>query len=781
MIKTRHALRYGIVFLFWITLIPADMLASMVRIGTRSIELGVDLASGKIVALVDVPSQRNFLNPTPEGGLWELEFAGTPALILSSTNAQTCEVTMLRGDEPGLRLVWSQFNQSNAPSLSVEATIRLDQKQALSHWQLAVNSAPPLPIQRLRFPRLLDLPQLDREHLAVPFWGGLLAANPRQDISTNATAGWRREYDYPGLCSMQCLSLYSDAGPGLYVACDDTAGYRKSFAAFSHGEPGTNGAEQATAFTNSTLGAGRLRDINLEIVHMPDRSASTPQRYNLPYSVVLGTFRGDWFDAATIYRAWATNQSWAIASRWKQGKAPSWIVDTGLWIWNRGRSMDVLDPAIDMRREAGLPISVFWHWWHGCAYDTGFPEYLPPREGDTSFSAALNRAHEHDVRSLVYMNQRLWGMTTTSWTNENAMAFAVRAMDGQVKPEIYNSFTKLPCATMCIATEFWRKKYSGLASEVYNRLGVDGIYMDQACSSLACFDSQHGHPPGGGAYWMNGFKTLAADIRERCATRGSVALAGEGCAENWLPYLDLMLALDVSRERYAAPDGWTPIPFFHAVYHGHGVFFGNYSSLTMPPYDDLWPAEFAPKEQLALLDRQFSMQFCLEQARSFLWGQQPTLANFRPAQLRERPDEIAYVIRLARLRKLALKYLQDGMMLHPPSIEAPTSEISMSRLSIYAGQQDALKQFSTKVPLALASAWRAMDGSIAIAIASIADQTLNPTITINAAKYGVPQRAPFLDISEPDAQSTGEFVGNNLVLRPNLGPRQARIFEWKSK
>ena len=28
-------------------------------------------------------------------------------------------------------------------------------------------------------------------------------------------------------------------------------------------------------------------------------------------------------------------------------------------------------------------------------------------------------------------------------------------------------------------------------------LGVDGIYMDQACSSLSCFDATHGHPLGG--------------------------------------------------------------------------------------------------------------------------------------------------------------------------------------------------------------------------------------------------------------------------------------------
>ena len=150
-----------------------------------------------------------------------------------------------------------------------------------------------------------------------------------------------------------------------------------------------------------------------------------------------------------------------------------------------------------------------------------------------------------------------------------------------------------------------------------------------------------------------------------------MVLAGEGCGEPWLPYLDLMLSLQVSRERYMAPDGWETIPFFPAVYHPYAVAYGNYSSLTMPPYDDLWPAEFAPTEPLKLLDRKYSRQFCLEQARAFVWGQQPTIANFLPAQLTDRAEELDYVMRLARLRSRAAKYLLHGTFLRPPQVHGP--------------------------------------------------------------------------------------------------------------
>lgn len=757
--------RWWIVFLvsivscFSMSITRAEPAARIARVSSPFFQVGLECGSGRIVELADLASTRNFVTETPvSGGLWELEFAGNPPNRLIPARAQSCQARRLQGGEPGLRLTWSQFGLSNAPQLAVEVTVRLDRQQASSRWGIEIAAPGNLEVARIRFPRIQNLTQLERERLVVPVWAGLLAEDPRQIFSGSSDGSVRREYDYPGHCSVQCLSFYAEGGPGLSMACDDTAGYRKTFAVFGECAAG----------------------LNLEIVHLPERRSSSTGRYRLPYSTTIGTFQGDWYDAAAIYRSWATNQAWARQSRYRLGRVPDWISETSLWVWNRGRSTNVLDAAVVLQGELGLPVSVFWHWWHGCAYDTGFPEYLPPREGRDSFTAALNRAHSQGVRSLVYMNQRLWGMTTASWTNEQAARYAVKSANGQVKPEVYNTFTKLPCATMCLGTSFWREKYAGLAVEAINDLGVDGIYMDQACSSLACFDPAHGHPLGGGVYWMKGFTRLAADIRHRSRPRRTVALAGEGCAENWLPHLDLMLALELSRERYALPDGWEPIPFFQAVYHGYGIFYGNYSSLTLPPYDDLWPAEFAPKEPLQLLDRKFSMQFRLEQARSLIWGQQPTIANFQPSHLRDRAEEMAYVMRLARLRRLGLKYLRDGVMLAPPLLEAPKAEIPISRLSIYAGQREALKESQKTIALALASAWRAADGSTGLVVANISDQVIKPAIILTPARHGLPKKGRIFVLRESVVEPVGEFKGPDLVLEPDLGPLEACLFELRS-
>ncbi|MCR4414344.1 MAG: DUF6259 domain-containing protein, partial [Thermoguttaceae bacterium] len=604
-----------------------------------------------------------------------------------------------------LRLVWSGFGLASAPDLAIEVVVGLDRQGVTSDWDFAVRNPAGLVPQEIHFPIVPAIARQDNERLAVPHWMGEVAADPRKSLT--AGQGRRLAWHYPGELSMQWMAWYRQDGPGLYVACDDTKARRKGMAVWS----------------------GTDKQVHLEVLHWPEQQAATGDRWTLGYHVCLGAFCGDWFTAAKRYRAWAIEQPWTRQSRLARGLVPPWVEDTALWVWNRGRSPQVLAPADTLRRELGLPVSVFWHWWHGCPYDTGFPEYLPPREGAEAFRRALAEAHRGGLHAMVYMNQRLWGMTTRSWTDENASRFAVKGPDGTIRPEVYNTFTRQPCASMCMGTSFWRAKYAGLAEQAWRDLGVDAIYMDQACSSLACHDPSHGHPLGGGTYWIEGFQALAADLRRRCGAPRPIALAGEGCGEAWLPHLDLMLTLQVSRERYAAiGDGWEPAPLFHAVYHPYAVLYGNYSSLTVPPYDDLWPREHAPKAPLALLDRKFSRQFALEQARAFVWGQQPTIANFLPSHLADRAEEIDYVMRLARTRRHALKYLAQGTMLRAPALDVPSIEIDFSRLSIYAGQGERVRAFRKTVPAAVCAAWRAPDGDVGIALASIADEPVQVAV-----------------------------------------------------
>jgi len=711
-----------------------------------------DAESGRLAGFSDLRNGHAFLSGISEGGVWRIDLLDAPS-DAEITPSEAREFRWRYPETPAntIELVWEGFTSHSAPEMRVTATVSLS--EAESHWRICVENVGDLRMAAIHFPRIVPVAPQDREVLAVPVWMGERTEKARE----LAGPGRRLDWEYPGILSMQCLAFYQDGGPGLYVWCDDTAALAKEFAAF--GEAGGFG---------------------FELKQIPENAADRGGDYTSPYAAIVGAFEGDWFTVAERYRAWALEQPWARECRLRTGGTAQWATDTGLWVWNRGRSEGVLDPAAALSARAQLPVSVFWHWWHGCAYDIGFPEYLPPREGVEPFQQALVRAHAAGVHAIVYMNQRLWGMTTASWQADGAERYAVKGPDGKVRPEVYNTFTKAPCASMCMGTPFWRDKYAGLAKDAV-ALGVDGIYMDQACSSLSCYDPSHGHLLGGGAYWMNGFRLLQADIRERCAPMRQVVLAGEGCGETWLPYLDLMLSLQVSMERYAAPGAWAPIPFFHAVYHGYGIFYGNYSSLTMPPYDEKWPPEFAPKEPLALLDRKYAAQFRLEQARAFVWGQQPTIANFRMEQFETRPEEVAYVLRLANLRRRATKYLLHGTMLRPPDLDVPEATIDLSRLSIYAGQRDALKEYQRAYPAVLGGAWRAADGDVAIALANITEQPQQFILTLERTNYPLPEDCVLCvcdDTGERDVECAPD---DPLRVTVALAPAGACVYTFKPK
>ena len=707
------------------------------------LRLGFSARDGRLLALVDRASGKSFLAPGGDAtGIWALDrYDGGPPVTPAAARRFTWSRT--GGSVPTLRLVWSEFAipaGPPAPELRVTATISLAPGAADSEWRIALDEPGSLEVERVRFPRIAPLAPLGGpEALAVPRWMGAIARKPRAllaGMGGGSRTPRRLEWPYPGTMSLQAVALYRDVpggGPGFYAAADDTLAYRKGFAFWAdHPAAGANAA--------SAPPPGAATSLGYEMTTPLENPQSPKVHWTMPYAGIVGTFDGDWITAAERYRAWGTRQRWAREARLRNGRVAPWLAGTAMWVWNRGRSPGVIPPALALQKALGLPVSVYWHWWHHGPYDTSFPDYLPPREGVDSFRAAVRTAHGAGLHAMVYMNQRLWCVNTPSWKATDAARWAVKEKDGKVREEVYNVFDPQPCATMDVTTAFWQGKYAGMADTVVNRYGVDGVYMDQAVQSLVCWDPAHGHPLGGGNYWMEGFRRLERQIRRRTAPASGepTVLAGEGAGETWLPELDLMLTLQVSQERYTEPgSGWEPIPFWQAVYHPFGLTYGNYSSLSMPPYDDLWPAKTAPAEPLALLDTKFRSQFFLEQARAFVWGLQPTIANFLAKDLTERPVETAYMMRLARLRAKLPAYLVHGTFLRPPELAVPEVEIDLSRLSIYAAQRAGPQESRARYPAAIAGAWRAPDGAVAVAIASIVDRPLTVQITLDPRAYAL--------------------------------------------
>ena len=729
-----------------------------ILIENEKIELSFDKKTGALLGFRDLVNSWDFLNEElSPGSPWTIDLQNGSDIETIDINSAS-KFSFSKPNPLTVILKWEKFSGARNKNIQVIATVALEENKALSSWNISLEGIDNKKISQIVYPRIAALKELGEEYLVNPQWMGQILKNPREHMAKIKGDVKKYEWSYPML-SLQCVALYNSSKSGIYASANDSLVYIKNF-----------------SFTLDTLNS-----LVYKLHNFPSQDNPLMSSYTLPYAAIIGSFKGDWITAAEIYREWGTKQRWSRESRFNKKLTPSWLENTALWVWNRGKSSNVLVPAADMKQKLGLPVSVFWHWWHGCSYDDGFPEYFPPREGKESFISAVTKAQDKGIRSIVYMNQRLWGSTTESWKNENAETYSVKDINGKTNSHVYNIFTNKATASMCIATQFWKDKYASLSDSAVNTYKTNGVYMDQACSALICYDPNHGHPVGHGNYWVENFGKLTTQIRSKISQENQPILAGEGCGEAWLPYLDVFLTLAVSKERYAGIGTWETVPFFQAVYHQYGITYGNYSSLIVPPYDELWPKEFAPKEPLKLLSNDFKKQFLMEQARSFVWGMQPTIANYQTFLSSQRKEEIGFLIKLAKIRNQGLQYLLFGKFLRSPEMEFPEEEFDISRLSIYAGKRgESVTSFRGKFPLIYSGTWQADNKQIGIAIASISDDPFKVVFSFNSNDYELPPSGKIFVIDEKGKRLLTSYSNETIDVDFTLKPKGLCIVEITS-
>lgn len=726
--------------------------AGPVFIDNDYIRIGFSPDDGHITRFEDKTNAVNFVNPDREGAaLWQFEFPGSGKIEKISASSRF-RFSYDGHTTDSITLVWQSDADGDLPSLKVTASVKLAAGESLSYWRIHVDGLEGLTLSNIIYPQIA-LREFGKEQMAVPHWMGMLMKNPRAYLQQLPAKVKRYSWDYPNHLTMQFVSLYDPDRSGFYAACNDTTATMKTMAFVLNDES----------------------DLVYQAHHYPAVAVGQVS-YAPAYDVILGAFKGDWFSYAAHYREWGTRQQWARNSRLHKQEIPSWLPETALWIWNRGRSDSVLTPAVSMRERLGLPVNVLWHWWHGGGYDDTFPDYFPPREGALSFKENLDAAHEKGVRALLYMNVLQWGNAAESWEREGAAAFTIKDVLGRTNTRMYNIFTRNTLTNMCVATDFWKSKYAGLADTALNVYGAGGIYMDQACLGRICYDRAHWHPTGGGNYWVDHFGKLTERIR--VASKQLPMLAGEGAGEAWLPHLDAFLTLQVSHERYAGIGGWEPIPFFQAVYHPYGIVYGNYSSLLTPPYDELWPEETAPKETLQLLDAGFNTQFLMEQARSFVWGMQPMLANYRSHLHTTRKAEMDFLESMVRLRVQGLPYFLYGKMLREPALQrVPQAPVKVSKLSIYAGQMEKVTAFEKMYPLVYTAAWLADDGQIALPLVNIMERPHKITFRLDTNHYPIGRSGTIYLVDGNGKQKLQSYTGMNVQVSLDLPSRYVCYLE----
>ncbi len=733
-------------------LVWAQSASRSITLHNDHISLSFNATNGTLLNLEELESGTLLAQSAdPQQPLWRIKYQeGDGKKELNSTMAGQFEFS--DEGEQELILEWSEF--ADFEGLEVRVYVTLPRNEPFSHWNMEWSYTGDQVIAGMDFPIVTGLREDEKSTLVVPEWMGSLITDPARMLSGFKPGAQKFSWVYPGILSMQFLGLAHADQTGFYAASHDPYTYMKNF----------------------EIALNENQDLTFQVSHFTDLKTKV-KSFQTIYPVVLGSVPRDWVSMAYEYRKWGMRQSWSLNSRFANGQVPDWATNTALWVWNRGRSEGVLKPAVAMKERLGLPVNVLWHWWHGASYDDEFPDYLPPREGTDSFKEAVLKAREQGVRPLVYMNELQWGSTTESWKEEGAEAYAVKNEQGKLRTHVYNIFTGRPLTNMCITTPFWRNKYGGIAREAIKDLGVGGIYMDQACISRRCYDPDHGHEIGGGNYWAMYSGMLTEQIRTGVPLDQKPLLSGEGVCEAWLPYLDVFLALQVSRERYAGVGNWESIPLFQAVYHPYGIAYGNYSSLLHPPYDELWPDAHRPESALTLLPEKFNTQFLMEQARSFVWGMQPMISNYDEQLAEQRKEEIDFLMRMSRVRHQALKYLLHGTFMRPPDIVTDSMMVNISKLSIYAGQRETVTEFEKEYPVVYRGAWKAKDGSLGLPFANISSEDQTVSLHFETADYDLPGTGKLYTITESGRKSLGAYFGGNVQLDLPVKSRDVLVLE----
>lgn len=136
------------------------------------------------------------------------------------------------------------------------------------------------------------------------------------------------------------------------------------------------------------------------------------------------------------------------------------------------------------------------------------------------------------------------------------------------------------------------------------------------------------------------------------------------------------------------------------------------------------------------------------------------------------------MMRLARLRSRTVKYLQAGTFVRAPELTVPTVDVDLSRISIYAAQRGGPRMSTGRYPAAISAAWRAADGSIAIAIASIVDEPIATQLTLDPAVYGLTGPGRIVRMSDTGAGQMGVFNGGTVTLPLHIPAAGAYLIEF---
>lgn len=594
-----------------LTLIAGELAALF-----RAAESGIVLQS-----ILDWRANREFLPPNPP-----------PLFRLALRHAATGEIqwltadlgwqqTLIRRKQDRLRLGWSQHSHPGFGGLEISAEAIAEGADNTIRWTLEIKPPPTQwGVWRVIFPNLEILADDAATTLFVP-------RGPGEAVEGIAQKPFEYKQNYPdGWCTMQYMAVYDpprngSSARGLYVAHHDPRGSRKDITATSRPE---------------------ARTVTIEFDHTPANMGVVGAEQRLAGEVVWRLFRGDWFDAALIYKNWVRREAEWIprGERKRRPETPRWLRELPVWLRLRGDAKTCVPIVTEFARQMDMPVGFHWYNWHEIPYDNDYPHYFPAREG---FAEGIRELQSHGVYVMPYINGRLWdtrdrGMEDYQFTAV-ARPAATKKETGELNIETYASReadgSPVELAVMCPATAVWRDTVTALTRRLFTECGVNGIYIDQiaAAAPHLCFDIAHNHPLGGGSWWNEAYWRMLDGIR--AGMPAETIITSECNAEPFVRHFDAFLTWHWQYEHQ--------VPAFQVIYAGTIQFFGRSYRAGDPTFE-------------AALRMKAAQQLVF--GEQIGWVESPDIIN--------QPENMAFLRRMARLRRRFHPYFSEGEMARPP-------------------------------------------------------------------------------------------------------------------
>ena len=502
---------------------------------------------------------------------------------------------------------------------------------------------------------------------------------------------WKKAFRYHGVypsgwTAMQFLAAYSpESKSGLYVATHDPVASTKEISVESRPD------DRAVVFSYD---------------HPVPDMGNPRNGFTLSGEAVLQLLRGDWFDAAVIYRYWVRSQAKWFPTLADEGRTdtPLWMRELPAWALSGGASKECVSSVKAFAEFLDVPVGFHWYSWHKIPFDNDYPHYFPTTDG---FADGVRELQAAGVYAMPYINGRLWdtrdkGMEDSEFSRV-ALPAATKDENGEPYTEMYGSKetdgSRVRLGVMCPSTDLWQSRVGAIVERLHNEYGLSGVYIDQvaAASPKLCFDTTHGHPLGGGHWWTEGYWQLLDGIRRKKSK--DRILTTECNAEPYIRWFDGYLTW---HWQYNGQ-----VPAFPAIYGGSIQMFGR-------------AYRGGETKDLALR---------MKAGQQLVFGEQ--IGWISPGVIREK-ENAEFLRQIVRLRWCLRRYFYAGEMARPPRLlgAIPTVQADW--------------QWSGKWPVTtdafLAGAWRLpQENKLVLIFVNVGDKPVSAKLAFDAVSYGLPR------------------------------------------